>query len=628
MSIRVTLLLIGWLSVLPCSVLTAQPSAPPIAAQTLTRQIDSLRTVYKIPGLQVLVFTKDSLLYERHAGVRDLKTNAPVTDQTLFPVASVTKSLVATSALMLVERKQLALTDELKKLLPEVPFSNAWEATAPVRVAHLLEHTAGFDDWSPKAYAFNDPTITLERGLQVAPESRRSRWRPGTFMSYSNAGPPLVARMLEKKTGQEFEAFVKQHIFRPLGMNQATFHRDGSALTNLATGYVNNGQQEVPYWYLLLRPTGGLNVSGRELMAFVQMLMGRGTYRGQQLLQPASVDRMETPTTTLAAQAGSVQGYGLNNFTTSYRGYLFHGHDGATTGTRAHYLYHSGLDRGIIVLVNSDGPGFGKLKDAVLATVMQPVSPQRPAQYRLTDEQKQRWIGYYRPSNFRIAITGWFLQLTGLTHVSEKQGQLVLQDALGGELVPLLPIGPDRALRLDRRGYTTEVVLVNNDADEPVLVGAFGAGMTANTATKTSFWGAYLPMMLGGLSLLLVVLLLVMGVVWLIRAVWLHRKGRRLSGIPVRLALFVYACSYLLMVAGLAQSSDPLGVVSPLSIAIFVASLLGPLAALGSLVGLIRNYTRLASKVDRIFMTVAVGSALLVVAYMAAWGLVGLRMWA
>ncbi|RYF63774.1 MAG: class A beta-lactamase-related serine hydrolase, partial [Cytophagaceae bacterium] len=257
------------------SVATAQRSEPALPVDKLTFQIDSIRKAENIPGLQVLVFTKDSLLYQHNAGFRNLKSKAPVTAQTLFPVASITKSLVAVATLMLVQQKQLALTDEVKKLAPEVKIDNPWETTDPIRIAHLLEHTAGFDDWSMKAYAYNNPTISLREGLTIATQSRRSRWRPGTFVAYSNAGPPVVARIIEKKTGQEFESFVRQRIFTPLGIKRATFHRDGAALTDLVTGYVGKDQQEAPYWSLLARPSGGLNISALELMPFVQMLMGR-----------------------------------------------------------------------------------------------------------------------------------------------------------------------------------------------------------------------------------------------------------------------------------------------------------------------------------------------------------------
>ncbi|GAB3760441.1 serine hydrolase domain-containing protein [Spirosoma pomorum] len=624
---RLTPFLTSVLLLTACLGATAQQSGHRIPVDKLTHQIDSIQKADKIPGLQVLVFTKDSLLYQRNAGLRNIRSKAPVTANTLFPVASITKSMVAVATLMLVQQGKLALTDEVKKLAPEIDIDNSWEATDPIRVAHLLEHTAGFDDWSMKAYAYNNPTISLQEGLTIAPQSRRARWRPATFMAYSNAGPPVVARLIEKKMGQEFESFVRQRIFIPLGMDRATFHRDGAALTDLATGYQGNDQQEAPYWYLLARPTGGLNVSALELMPFVQMLMGRGTYRGQQFLSAAMVDRMETPTTTLAARSGSKQGYGLNNFTTSYQGHLLHGHDGAGVGLRAHYLYQSALNRGIIVLTNTDGPGFSQLKNAVLTLVMQNVPPQLPPEYPLSMSQQDKWVGYYRPSNFRQALTGWFLGLTELVHIDKEGEQLILHDGVGSEPVRLLPIAPNRALRLAKGGYTPELTLVQNDKNEPVLVRSFGAGLLANTATKTSMVGAWLPVLLGYFSLLVLGLCLLLGIGWLIRLVWLRRKGRRLSALPVRVSLFVYALSYLVMVIGLDSGGDELGVVSPLSITVFITSLLGPVAALSALLGLLRSRKLVSCRADLIFMSMAVGTALLVVGYMGAWGMIGFQTW-
>jgi CubicO group peptidase (beta-lactamase class C family) len=606
---------------------SAQQSAAALPIDKLTFQIDSLQKALKIPGLQVLIFTKDSLLYQWNAGLRNINAKTPVTDQTLFQVASITKSLVAVATLMLVQQGKLALTDEVKKLVPDILIDNPWQTTDPVRIAHLLEHTAGFDDWSMKAYAYNNPTISLQESFTIDAQSRRSRWRPGTFMAYSNAGPPVVARIIEKKTGQEFESFVRQRIFTPLGIKRATFHRDGAALTDLATGYVGMDQREAPYWYLLARPSGGLNISALELMPFVQMLMGRGSFRGQQLLSPTLVDRMETPTTSLANRAGSQQGYGLHNFITAYQGHLLHGHDGAGNGQRAHYLYQSDLNRGIIFLINTDGPAFFKLRDAILKLVMQDLPAQLPPEYPLSAAQKQTWLGYYRPSHFRIAKTGWFLGLTELVHISEEEGKLVFYDGLGSKPVRLRPVGSHQVLRLEKQGYTPEITLVEDGRHEAVLVRAFGAGIQANTATKTSVLGAWLPVVLGHLSLLLIGLCVLLGLGWLGRGVWLHRKGRRLSALPVRISLFVYGLSYVVMLIFLNGEGNHLGVVSPQSITVFVTSVLGPLAASGALIGLLRGYRQISGRLDLLILSVATSSAMLVVGYLGVWGLIGFQPW-
>ncbi len=606
--------------------LRAQSPIPAIQFDTLTKHVDAALKKHKTPGVQVLVFTKDSLLYKHNAGVKNLKTKTPVTDQTMFRLGSITKSFVAVSALMLVEKGQLSLSDELKKLAPEIEFSNQWEATDPVRVVHLLEHTTGFDDWPLKAYAFNDANITLEKGLAMFPESRHSRWRPGAFMAYCNSGPPVVARLIEKRTGQEYEAFMKQRIFEPLGQGNITFRNDGKALNQLVTNY--SGEAESPneetFWQILLRPAGSLNASALELMPFVQMLMNRGTYHGNQLLQPASVDRMELPTTALSARAGSKQGYGLHNYTTAYKGYVFHGHDGGVNGGLAHYLYNTDLNLGLVVLVNSTSGGFGEINDAVLEVILKNVPQRLPPAHKLADSDKEKLLGYYRASNPRNASFYFIEWLTGVMRVFESDGNLFTTNLLGGEPTQLRSVAANRFIRLDKKGYTTELALTQNDEGQNVLVGPW-----MNT-TETSAIGAWLPIILAGLALFFVAVGLVAGLVWLIQ--WFSRRGkaRNLTAMPARMSLWGYAIALVSMVMVIAVSAQgfELGNLGAPSLMAFVASVLVAVFAIGAFVSLVRSNRRIPGRADRVFLWVLVISALLVVGYMLVWGLVGVRTWA
>lgn len=607
----------------PC-LLVAQSSPPAIPFDTLTKRIEATLKKHKTPGVQVLVFTKDSLLYKHNAGFKNLKSKAPVTDQTMFRLGSITKSFVAISALMLIEKGQLTLSDELKKLAPEIQFSNPWEATNPVRVANLLEHTTGFDDWPLKAYAFNEANITLEKGLALFPESRHSRWRPGTFMAYCNSGPPVVARLIEKKTGQEYESLVKQQIFEPLGLPSITFRNDGAALRHLVTNYSGEDNEEEKYWNILLPPAGSLNAPALELMPFVQMLMNRGIYRGNQLVQASSVDCMELPTTTLAARAGSKEGYGLHNYTTSYKGYLFHGHDGGVNGGLAHYLYNSELNLGLVVLVNSTGGGFGEINDAVLDVILKNVPKRLPPAYKLTDSDKGKLVGYYRASNPRNASFYFLEWLGGVTQVYEYKGFLFMKNLIGGDATQLQPLAANRFIRLDKKGYTPEFVVSQNDEGQKVLVGDW-----ANT-TETSAIGAWVFIILGGLSLLLVVIGLIAGLIWLIRYFVLRRKGQKMSAMPARMSIWGYAIALTVMFLAISAGMNgfELGNIGVFSIIVFATSVLS--FAFGSYAfgALIRANKQIPVKADRAFLWALVLSALLVVGYMLVWGLVGVRTWA
>lgn len=199
---------------------SAQPGIPPI--RTLAQLQDSLRAVMArehIPGLMLTLVSHDSVLFEGGLGWADVAARQPVTAHTRFRLGSVTKTFVAAGLLQLIEQGKLHLNDEVRKIAPEVPIDNPWEATDPVRVVHLLEHTAGFDDMAIN-HMYN-LTPTDPRGLAVLALFRnelRCRWRPGERMSYANPGYQVAGYLLEKFSGQPYEQYLTTHLLRPLAM--------------------------------------------------------------------------------------------------------------------------------------------------------------------------------------------------------------------------------------------------------------------------------------------------------------------------------------------------------------------------------------------------------------------------
>lgn len=617
-----TVLMFALLLLIWCSTSVAQTT--PIHFDSLKAKIDSIAIKYHVPGAQVVVFTSDSVLFKQNVGVKNLKTREPVTDETMFRLGSITKSFVAVSALQLIEKGSLKSDDQLKQLAPEIQFENPWEETHPVRIVHLLEHTTGFDDWALKEYAFNSDTITLEQGLMLYPESRHSRWRPGAFFAYCNSGPPIVARIIEKKTGQEYESWVRANIFDPLGMKAITFRNDGKALQHLVTNYSGEeNPKEEKYWSILRRPAGSLNASALELMPFVQMLMKRGTHHGTKLLDSASVDRMEKPVTSLAAEAGSQEGYGLHNYTTSYKGYLFHGHDGGVNGGLAHYVYNSPLNIGFVVLVNYGGQGFTKLNDAVMETIMKEVPSTVPEPASLSDEDKAKWTGYYRSAYPRASMTYFLEWLLGIVQVYERDGQLYNKALLGGEETPLHHSKGNQFINLNKEGYTNTYTFTENDEHETVMIAGF-----ANTS-KTSAAAAWIPLALGTLSLFFTVVGLLAGIIWIIRYFYLRNHGRKLSAFPARMSFWGYSISFVSMAMVIITSFEGFSLGNPggASYAVFVSSTLILIFSLLAIYFFIRDKQRITSRADKIFLYACLGSAVIITTYLGVWGLIGLRTW-
>ena len=166
----------------------------------------------------------DSVIWTGSIGLADKENKIEAEENTMFRIGSTSKMFASLSILKLVEEGKLSLSDKVTDLIPEIEFTNEWADTHPILVAHLLEHTTGWDDIHLPEYGNNDPTpISLKDGLDFHPHSRISRWIPGTRMSYCNSGPPVAAYIVQKITGVDYEDYVQQTFFDPMGMEHMTY---------------------------------------------------------------------------------------------------------------------------------------------------------------------------------------------------------------------------------------------------------------------------------------------------------------------------------------------------------------------------------------------------------------------
>lgn len=147
------------LALLVCGVAlrAAEPKQPPVPKTTaeLEQAIRKVLAETKTPGAGVSIVSRDGVLWTAGIGKADVVRGRDVTPDTLFRIGSVSKSFVSLSVLKLEQEGKLHLTDTAHSLAPEIEFRNPWEATDPVRIVNLLEHTAGFDDLHLREYASN-----------------------------------------------------------------------------------------------------------------------------------------------------------------------------------------------------------------------------------------------------------------------------------------------------------------------------------------------------------------------------------------------------------------------------------------------------------------------------------------
>lgn len=198
------LLIIGLLFIGSISPVVAQSELPgeelalPQTLEELEERIEGVLIETNTPGAAVVLASNEEVFWVGALGMADVKEERPVTQETMFRVGSISKTFVGLTLLDMQERGALSLDDPLEELIPDFSPENPWGDKNPLLLAHLLEHTAGFDDMSFREYVLSDPDITLEEAFQVNPRTMELRWAPGKHASYSNVGPSVAAYAIMK----------------------------------------------------------------------------------------------------------------------------------------------------------------------------------------------------------------------------------------------------------------------------------------------------------------------------------------------------------------------------------------------------------------------------------------------
>ena len=400
----------------------------------LLHDIDRIRIEQAIPSVALTLVDKESVIWSGTFGLADRDTEKPADAKTLYRIGSITKMFTGIALMMAQEDGLLQLDDPARKLVPDLPVMNQWEDSHPIRVAHLLEHTAGLPDMSKEEFDHNIP-MDLRDALSWKGGSRKTLWPPGLHSSYTNVGAGLAAYILQQVAHEKYEHFVEERIFVPLGMKSATFYKDAMTSKYLATGYDADGHTVIPYWHVLYRAFGGINVRPAEMAPFIQMLLNNGRYQDKQLLSEQDVHRIETPKTTLAAKSGLQFGYGLGNYTYLRKGILFHGHGGDGDGYLARLGYNRDRGMGYFLVINVfRNRDLTYLQHVVEDFIIDNLKKQEPPVAELPKTLIEQYTGKYRSVTSRFAGEHKPQEII----IARDNGGLVIRR--NKQTTPLLPV--------------------------------------------------------------------------------------------------------------------------------------------------------------------------------------------
>lgn len=427
----------------------------------------------RMPGAVMGVIVDGELVWVKTAGVREFAnsagdanvTKAAVTPETVFRIASMTKSFTAMAILKLRDEGKLSLDDQVAKYVPalaDLPYPTSDSPTITIR--HLLTHSEGFPEdnpWGDRQLAQTDETMRawLKAGIPFSTS-------PGTAFEYSNYGFAILGQVVAKASGKPYADYVRDNILRPLGMNASTFEMSEVPRDRIALGYSredNAWKAEPILAHGSFGSMGGLWTTAPDLARYVAFLLSafpprdepergpikRSSAREMQQLWRFSPGGAYRSTTDAPLQLGiSGYGYGLGvsqdcRFTYSI------GHGGGLPGYGSLMRWLPDYGVGLIAMGNLTYGGFGGLFNDTLTALqrtgaLQPrVVKPAPALLQAQAEISQLIIKWDDALANRITADNFFLDAP--MEARKSRWQALAQDH--GTCRPATSIEPENALR-------------------------------------------------------------------------------------------------------------------------------------------------------------------------------------
>ena len=174
---------------------------------------------YDVPGLSIALVDGSRLVWAKGYGYADAERAVPADAETVYQVGSVSKILTAVAALGLAERGRIDLDKPITRYLPEFAIKSRWPAADPITLRTLLTHHAGLPTFYLKGFFSHQPLSGVIQELR----SEYLAYPPGTTLSYSNIGTNLTGLAIERVSGREFAAYMREEVFRPLAMTHSGF---------------------------------------------------------------------------------------------------------------------------------------------------------------------------------------------------------------------------------------------------------------------------------------------------------------------------------------------------------------------------------------------------------------------
>ena len=336
------------------------------AAQALTMDeaVDQAFRRAKAVGGALVVAMGDEIVYERYYGVQQKTTGVPVSADTYFRCASVTKLVTGIGLLQLMDQGVLAPDTDISEYLGYTVYNPRYPDT-PVTLRQLMSHTAGLSE----SGSWNRKTAQLREMLEVTQKARANfkDEKPGMKYAYSNFGAGVTGSIIESVTGKDVSTHMREAVFAPLGIDAAYSVTQLEKPECIAASYKKDGTLNVAPSYLLRQPyeavaspethyrmtVGSLFIRPRDLAKLGIALCGDGTVDGVRVISEEAVAMTRTPQSmeTTGITENSPYSFFVIRQDSLFEGKTVYGHQGTSEGIVAN-LYmepESGLTMAVLI---------------------------------------------------------------------------------------------------------------------------------------------------------------------------------------------------------------------------------------------------------------------------------------
>jgi CubicO group peptidase (beta-lactamase class C family) len=594
----------------------------------LTESLDDLLNSRAVPGLSAVLVGPRGEDRFISLGKANLQSGVWVGPDTRFRVGEIAETFLALGLLRIAAAGKLDIQADVGSLIPDLTITNPYKQESPIRLDNLMEQTSGLQDMPLWEYALRRETSkSVLDTLQRNEAELVARWRPGLYALPSTLGAMLAVRILETQTSaQDYATWMTREVFQPLGVRASFWYGPGESFPDdLAVGYLPEGSPVFRPGGADLWPVLGLTASARDLQRLLRLLLNRGRLADTQWLPESSIERMETPSTSISAQQGLRvgDGFGLRTFLSG--GFVFYGFAGSVDGGWACFRYLPGDGLGYALMMNGGSRGDFESAEHLLSEFCtdglkqpQPLFSDLP-EYRIAAVS-----GYYRPVTPRWTWLSFWDRIAGVLYIQNAVGKLEV-DRLEGPAVELFPV-TDRRFRAEGEPLPT------------VLFFRIGPGRAGMQAFSEYLQGNYVRA--SGLRVwverIVAVFALIFSAIWVIAILvrlissLFGRGGSRPGWLLILFPTLALGC----LAAGilpLLWLPGPLvrtyGVADFWSVSLFVLTILFAVAVAGALTVTVLQWK--AHHGEALWSLSLVVSALYltILIYLGYWGLIGFRTW-